>query len=115
MDNQPDLPERNRRISPRRTGKGGVRIACRANPLGLGPDVAVALLDVPESGARLTVRAPLVQGKEVEVELCGTGRGRPIKSIAEVMWCVATASTEFLAGLRFRRYLNHQDLLDLGR
>jgi hypothetical protein len=108
-------PEKNRRTSPRRSGKGGVQVACRMNALGLGPNVAVALLDVSDAGARLTVRTPLLPGQEVEVELCGIGRGRPVKILAEVMWCVASTATEFQVGLRFRRYLTYQDLQELGR
>jgi len=83
--------------------------------MGLGPNVALKLLDVSEAGARLIVKVPLPEHIEIEVNLCGIGHRRPVKTIAEVIWCVPAAGGTYQVGLKFLRYLTYHDLQELGR
>ncbi len=103
------------RVFNRRSAKGNVQVECYMNALGLGPNVALSLFDVSEAGARVTVKAPLVPRQEIEVNLSGIGHRRPVKNRADVIWCNPSAEGTFQAGLKFHRYLVHQDLLELAR
>ena len=105
----------NRRVARRRTPKGNIQVECYMNALGLGPNVALSLFDVSEAGARVTVKVPLAPRQEIEVSLSGIGHRRPVKNRADVIWCNPTTEGTFQAGLKFQRYLVHQDLLELAR
>jgi hypothetical protein len=107
-------PEKNRRAARRRAAKRSVKITCVPSPHGLGANVAVALQDVSEAGARLIVRVPITPGQEVEVSFVGVGHRKPVKTVAEVIWCVPTPDSTYHLGLRFQRYLTYQDLQELG-
>src|SRR2546423_14482145 len=61
----PGLPPEDRRCEPRLPPRGGVDVTCRALPD--GQDLALAILDVSASGARLLVRGTLTIGQVVEV------------------------------------------------
>ena len=110
-----DQPGKNRRLQRRRSAKGGARVVCRANAMGLGPNVAKSLLDLSEAGAHVEVTVGMMKHQEVELELCSVSLLRPIKTLAEVIWCVPYAENLFHVGLRFRRLLTFQDLQALGR
>jgi hypothetical protein len=106
---------KNRRIVRRREPRGGVQIRCVKGTLGLGPNLALSVLDVSETGIRLTVKQPLSIGQEVEISLVGAARGRIEKSVADVIWCVAAADGTHCVGARFRRRLAYADLQELCR
>ncbi len=114
MDPEPSKPDRNRRTARRRAPKRSVQFVCYANAMGLGPNLALSLLDVSETGARATVTVPLTPPVEIEVNLGGINSRRPFKVIAEVVWCVPEADGTFQVGLKFQRYLTYEDLQDLG-
>jgi hypothetical protein len=76
----------NRRLARRRAPKGGTRVVCRKGTLGLGPDLAVSVLDVSESGIRLLVREALAERQEIEVGLTGPGQARAHRLVATVVW-----------------------------
>src|SRR5256885_2178544 len=59
MSNPERTVRKNRRANPRRAPKGSTRVTCRRGSLGLGPNLALSLLDVSETGARLLVKEPL--------------------------------------------------------
>src|SRR5689334_19318459 len=89
----------NTRRVRRHAPKGSTRLhACR-NALGLGPNIAAALLDVSEAGVRLLLREGLTVGHEFEVRL--EGAAHSVKRIARVIWCVATADGLFCVGASF--------------
>ena len=50
----------------------------------LGPNLAIALVDVSEVGARLMVKTPLEKGQTVVITLEGREHVRPIKLLASV-------------------------------
>lgn len=106
---------RNRRACARRPTRSGIRVCLRAGTLGLGPDLAVGLVDVSEDGLCVRVKSPLAPDSEAEVVLDKVGSSRPIKLVAEVRWCQGDAAGGFRAGLRFRHRLPYKDLIDLAR
>ncbi len=114
MEPAPSQPRKNRRASRRRSAKRSAQVVCYANSLGLGPNIALTLDDVSETGARVRVSVPLPPRQEIEINLSGMGHRRPVKILAEVIWCVPTAEGAFLAGLKFQRYLSYRDLQELG-
>ncbi len=59
---EPASPGRNRRLAQRRPAKHRVKIVCRRGALDLGPNLAVSLLDVSETGARLIVKEAVQPG-----------------------------------------------------
>ncbi|HEX3147758.1 MAG TPA: PilZ domain-containing protein [Gemmataceae bacterium] len=106
---------RERRTSPRRMPRTGVRIALRSGTLGLGPDIATGLLDVSEDGLCVQLKSPIAQGSDAEIILERVGNGRAMKLIGDVRWCVGDGATGYRAGLRLRRRLPYKELMDLAR
>ncbi len=78
--------------------------------MGFGPNIAEAILDISQSGARLLLRAAVPIGKEVEVQLLGRGEARPVKLLAQVVWIAATENERYAAGLRFNKILAYAEL-----
>jgi hypothetical protein len=105
---------RNRRRAIRRKASRATRVTCHQGAFGLGPNLAAGLLDVSESGARLRVKAALKEGSEVQVGLLGPGHLRPLSFAARVVWCVATAEGDHVAGVEFHRYISYADLQRLS-
>src|SRR5258708_7658123 len=98
--NQPrKLPQR--RLSMRRNPKRTSRVVCRKGVFGMGPNLALRLLDIPETGARLVVKAEISPRQEVEVVISPPGGGREIVRKGAVVWAVPTAEGEFCVGVRF--------------
>ena len=64
-----DSPRPDHRLCRRRPARGRVRVVCQKGAMGLGVNLAVALLDVSESGARLILSGPLQRGQEVSLTL----------------------------------------------
>ncbi len=70
----PAAPQTDKRLIRRKPAKRGVRAQCRRGQLGLGADIAVAIIDVSDSGLCLVVSAALAKGEEAEVILAGRSR-----------------------------------------
>ena len=107
--------KRNRRVSPRRSPKGATRVSCRRGCLGLGPNIAVTLLDVSETGARLIVKGALIPGQEIELGLLAPGCVREYSVPGEVVWSVETASGAHCIGVQFEKRLSYSAVQDVGR
>lgn len=99
--NEPTATGSERRRSRRQRPKPNTEIACRPQTVIVGPDVAVAVLDISADGIRLMVNAPLGKGQRIEVNLEGIGYSRPIKLNAEVIWSLATADGNWCIGAKF--------------
>jgi hypothetical protein len=99
--NEPTASGSERRRSRRERPKPTTEIACRPQTLIVGPDVAVAVLDISGDGIRLMVNAPLQKGQRIEVDLEGIGYSRPIKLNAEVIWSLETADGNWCIGAKF--------------
>jgi hypothetical protein len=108
-------PERNRRLSPRRTPKRTTKARGHKGALGLGPNVVESLADLSDSGARLVVKVPLTQGQEVEVHLQGQSQARPIKVPAVVVWSVPATESTWTVGVQFQKRLSYTELQELSQ
>jgi hypothetical protein len=108
-----DLPEKDRRRHPRRHPKQHLQVACRKGTTGLGPNVARALLDVSLSGLRLSLTERLEPGQDVEVELQTPEMSRPLRVVADVIWCAAEDEGSFVAGAELRHSLTYAEFRDL--
>jgi hypothetical protein len=97
------LTRTNKRSSLRKPARRTVKVHCRKGTLGLGPNVAVAFLDVSEGGVRLLVKAPLEPGDEVEVALHGYGLPEAIVRVAHVTWALPVDDGQHAVGLRFQK------------
>jgi hypothetical protein len=98
----------NRRLSRRKVARRSTQVVCYANSLGLGPNIAIAVHDLSEAGARMTVRTAVTAGHELEMNLQGIGHRRAIKLTAKVAWCAPTwmsQSTEATFGLSRSRII----------
>ena len=83
---QPAPTVRNRRNERRCPPKRSVKVTCRKGALGLGPNLALSLLDVSETGVRLIVKEELKARQEVEITLLGIGQQRPLQVMGAVVW-----------------------------
>jgi hypothetical protein len=92
-----------------------VRITCRKGCLGLGPNIALSLLDLSETGARLLVTESLAEKEEVELTLIAPGLTREVKHLGRVIWALTTAEGHYCIGIQFEKRLNYGTLTDLSR
>ena len=111
--NPPEPSMRNRRLAKRRPPKRSTKITCRKGALGIGPNLALSLLDVSETGIRLVVKEDLKVRQEVEIGLLGIGHQRPIQIMGDVVWCVPAADGNHCLGVKFQRFLSYTDLQQL--
>jgi hypothetical protein len=111
---QPNLSKKNQRLARRLPAKTSSKIQATRNWLGLGPNIALQILDLSESGIRLLVREAMEVGREFEITLEGPG-SRPARHLARVIWCVAAQDNTFVVGARFDKYLPYPELLTLAR
>ena len=111
---QPGTQQRNRRIASRQKPKGSTKVTCHKGLLGLGPNLAVSLLDLSETGVRLVVKSALEKGQEIEIGLLGLNHPRPIKLPAVVAWSVPAADGTYCLGARFQKRLTYGDFLQLA-
>lgn len=105
------LLHKNRRLHKRQKPKKLAKIICHRGANDLGPNLAVSVLDVSETGIRLIVSTALNAGEEVLLRIEGLGHPRPLKIEATVMWSVLTAQQQYCVGLRLRKYLAYADLV----
>jgi hypothetical protein len=112
---KPELKVRQRRTSPRRKPKGGTRVICRKGVLGLGPNVALSLLDLSEWGVCLLVGESLTKGQEVEVVLSAPRCPRDVCRLGDIVWSFADRDGTSRIGIRLRKRIEYTQLQDLGR
>jgi hypothetical protein len=101
-------PQANRRPSPRKSPRSDCKAECRKGAMGLGPNIAVSVLDVSQSGARLILKAPLKKGDEAEVIL-GSGSNKPVKRQSVVVWALAMENGTHAIGFQFRKALSYAE------
>jgi hypothetical protein len=105
----------NRRRARRCAVSGLARIECRKGVGGLGRNLAVATLDLSETGARLVVEAPLAPGEAVELLLSSPGVARPFRRLGKVVWSVLLEDGSRAIGVAFEKILAYADLRRLAR
>ena len=104
-----------RRKSPRYAPKGGMQVTCRKGAPGLGPNLALSVLDVSEGGTRLLLGAPLKPGEAVEVILQPAGYALGFKASGRVVWCLEVTEGGHAAGVAFNQRLEYVALLAVGQ
>jgi hypothetical protein len=102
------------RRARRRPIKESTKVHCYGNALGLGRNIASALLDVSEAGVRLTVKIPVEVGQEVEINLHGQ-TGVSARHIARVVWAVPAEGGLFCVGCALAKPLPYATLVALAR
>jgi c-di-GMP-binding flagellar brake protein YcgR len=114
---QPDARTKtaNRRISRRRKVRKSVKVECRNGALGLGLNLALAILDLSDTGACLVVAQNLPgPPAQVEIILNGMNLRQAIKRLAYVRWLVKTEAGQWCAGFEFQQRLSYRDWQDLA-
>ena len=107
--NQTQTALKNRRRSARRSTRRTTKVFCHG-PMGLGPNLAMKVLDVSETGVRLILKQEFSIGQELEVSLEGTGNRRPIRRVADVVWSVPTQDGHYCVGVSFRKPLQFVEM-----
>lgn len=102
-------PQSNRRASRRHKPKRSTKAVVLKGAYGLGRNMALSLLDVSETGARLLIQEPLAPGQEVEITFESIALHRPVKRSATVVWCVAAEDGTYGVGVRFEKFLGFTD------
>lgn len=100
---------RNRRACRRHKPKASAKAFCLKGSLGLGRNIAVSIIDVSETGARLMVKEAIKQEQDVEVILEHTSLAKPVKRVGKVMWCEPTEEGSYRIGVRFEKLLLYTD------
>jgi PilZ domain len=107
-------PRKNQRRSRRQPPKGSTKVRATRTTMGLGPNIAVSVLDVSEVGVRLVLMENLPQGHEFEITLeCLASRS--VKTVARVVWSLALTDGNFCVGATFAKALSYSDLANLAR
>lgn len=101
MNGSDQKKEPNRRRSRRLGTKRTLRVYCR-NALDLGANLALALLDLSETGVRLKTSTLLNVGSEVTITLESPVLVKPVTRKGKVVWSVERES-EFSAGVEFEK------------
>lgn len=100
--NESGLTSAERRRSRRQQPKPSTEVVCRSDePLLVGPNLALSILDISADGIRLLVRTSLYAGQKIEVDLEGIGYYKPLKLAAEVVWSLPTADGNWCIGAKF--------------
>jgi PilZ domain len=109
----PAEPIQERRALARRPARRGARAELRRGLMGMGPDLALALMDVSLEGARVKLKVAVCPGEQVEVALWPPGGLRSARGQAVVCWCRPAPDGTAQAGVRFRQRLTANDLSKL--
>jgi len=105
----------NRRRARRCPLSSQSKIECRKGSAGLGRNVAVATLDLSETGTRLIVQAPTTVGEEVELKMAGPGLQKPVRRVGRVVWSLLLQTGNHAIGVEFDKTLGYSDLQRLAR
>src|SRR5262249_23480233 len=83
----------------------GVQLVCRRGCTGVGPDIAVALRNLSEVGARLLVTVHLQPEDEVELELTSAAFPNPIRVPANVVRSKTVPGNVYCVAVWFQKPL----------
>jgi hypothetical protein len=99
----------NRRLDRRANARASVKVVCRKGTLDLGANIAVAILDVSETGVRLIVKEPLAIDQELTVSLEPTHSRGADRRPGRVVWCVESTEQKFVVGVHFDKRLPYAE------
>lgn len=109
LDPAVEAKQKNRRRSPRRKPRTSVKVQCRKGTHGLGPNVAVSLLDISDSGIRVVLKQELTNRDEVEIMIVAHGVLGTIKRHGYVRWQLKLENGLFCAGIEFQKSIKYRD------
>src|SRR5262245_34757029 len=101
---------RSHRLSPNHN----TRFEAYRAPEGLGPNIAVRLLDISPHGARLALSEALPRGHAMGVAIYGPHL-QPVAAVAYVIWCRPSDDGTFMVGVEFRSPVGEDNVSALGR
>jgi PilZ domain len=90
-----------------------VKISCHKGMSDLGANLAIALVDISETGARLTVKSTLEKGQMVAIALEGREHVRPIKCTATVVRSETDADGSCRIAVLWDKRLSFSELLKM--
>jgi PilZ domain len=105
---------KNYRANPRYPARGCVRATCRQGTLGAGDNLALFLVNLSVTGARLVVRESIAPGREVEVTLWTPGWSSVRRLAGRVVWTSPGMGGVRTIGIHFDEHLSDADLQVLG-
>jgi hypothetical protein len=103
-----------KRVGRRHPARHGAQVEFRRGATGLGPDLAVGLVDVSDDGVCVHIKESVAAGDEVEV-----GVGRPLggklhRRRARVRWCRSAWGTGFLVEAVFAPKLSIVEVSEIA-
>ncbi len=112
MHNQPLKVESiaNRRADTRHPPRARVKIECRRGAAGLGPNLAVELIDLSQLGAKITTKVELQIAEEIEITLLNSALTKPVKVLANVVRTEFLKDEVFRSGVRFQKPVSYAEL-----
>src|SRR4051812_1813885 len=99
----------NRRSSERRKPRRTVKVECRNGSHGLGPDIAVGVLDLSDTGVRMIIKSAVAVKKDVEITISGYGMMKAMKVLATIRWVVAIENGQFCIGAEFQKRIPYRE------
>jgi len=114
MEKPVETKQANRRRAVRRKPRSYVRLECRKGSMGLGVNLAMTLLDVSETGARLVVRQELPLTQQVEVVFAAHGTNQNVKRQAVIRWQLKLDDGKYCLGIEFEKRLAYAEWLNLA-
>jgi hypothetical protein len=100
------------RSAPRRPTRH-IDLICRKGATGLGPNLAVTLLDVTEDRLKVRLKAAVPVGEDVEVELTPPGSGKSLKLRGTAVTCRASGGGTFVSKVLLRHRLTFRELSEI--
>jgi hypothetical protein len=91
-----------------------LQVSCIKGMMGLGTNLATAILDLSEDGAALLLKHPLQKGDEVQLEFSRAVPNWSCCVVAEAVWCVPIVDGGFCAGFSFNRRLAYRDIQQIS-
>jgi hypothetical protein len=110
-DPQPSRSDR--RLSRRRPPRGKTLLICQKGLMGLGPNLAVTIIDMSETGLRVALSVELPRRQEVSLVIEGVGMPKAIKRHGTVIWTAANTDGTFTTGIQFQKRLGYVEFLGL--
>jgi hypothetical protein len=77
--------------------------------------LTIAVLDISETGVRLTVGGPVPRGEEVDMQMTGPGLIRSLRRSGTVVWSVPLQDGSRAIGVAFHKPLSYADFQRLAR
>jgi hypothetical protein len=105
---------RDRRKYLRKTPARTVKVEFRRRSFASGERLAVQVLNISEGGLCIVVPEAVPSKEELEVSILRASQSKPITCLAKVCWSVPMDDGTFCAGLKFRKKLLFEEVLQIA-